>query len=311
MRLAFFGSDPFSVPSLTALLEAGHEVVLVVSNPDRPRGRSGAPQPTPVTAAAQAAGIAVLTPEGRPDEACAAALRAAGVELAVVVAYGQFLPRVVREAPARGFAINVHASLLPRWRGASPDAAAILAGDERTGVTIQRLVAKMDAGPVLCARETAIDPRETRGALRERLGLLGAALLVEEALPSIAAGTAVAVEQDPAQVTFAPLLTKQDGRLELSRPADELARRVRACAPWPGAFLELSAGGRLQVLAASSSPTGDAGPVGRVLGVTGDTLHVACGAGALVLTEVKPDGKKAMSGAAWANGRRLRSGDPL
>ena len=311
MRLAFFGSDPFSVPSLQAVLAAGHEVTLVVTNPDRPRGRSGSPQPTPVRAAAEAAGIPVLAPEGRPDEACAAAMQAARVELAVVVAYGQFLPKRVREAPERGFAINVHASLLPRWRGASPDAAAILAGDPTTGVTIQRLVAKMDAGPVLCRRETPIWAEETRGALRERLGVLGAELLVEEALPAIAGGTAQAVEQDEALVTWAPLLTKEDGRLDLTRPADELARRVRACAPWPGAFLELP-GGRLQVLQATSAASGPGGaPPGCVLGSGEQGLLVGCGQGTLVLREVKPDGKKAMSGAAWANGRRLRAGEAL
>lgn len=165
----------------------------------------------------------------------------------------------------------------------------------------------MDAGPVLCRRETPIGPDETRGELRERLGALGAALLVEEGLPAVAAGKEP-LPQDEALVTLAPLLTKDDGRLALERPAAELSRRVRACAPWPGAFLEL-AGGRLQVLLAREAP--GAGAPGRVLGLEGEGLLVGTGAGALLLVEVKPDGKKAMSGRSWANGRRLGPGDAL
>lgn len=308
MRLAFFGSDPFSLPSLLYTLAAGHEIALVVTNPDRPKGRSGAPQPTPVRAEAEARGIPVLAPEGKPDQAVAERIGAAGIELAVVVAYGQFLPRIVRAAPSRGFSINVHASLLPRWRGAAPDAAAILAGDPITGVTVQRMVARMDEGPVLARRETPIGAEETRGQLRERLAVLGAELLVEEALPAVAAGTAVETEQDASLATHAPLLEKEHGRLDLTRPAEELGRQVRAYAPWPGAFLQLESG-RVQVLRAAPRPA-DGAP-GRVLGEEGEALLVSTGRGALLLQEVKPDGKRAMSGTSWARGRRLRPGDAL
>ncbi|MEZ6189189.1 MAG: methionyl-tRNA formyltransferase [Planctomycetota bacterium] len=307
MRIAFFGSDGFSVPCLEALAAAGHEVALVVTNPDRPQGRSKTPIPTPVKELALERGWPVFQPEGRPGEEGARRMQDAGVELAVVVAYGQFLGRQVRRASSLGYAINVHASLLPRWRGAAPDAHAILAGDARTGVTVQKLLAKMDAGPVLAARETPIGPRETKGELRERLSHLGAELLVD-AVAQIAAGDPTFVEQDPAGITFAPLIQKQDGRLDLALPAVELERRVRAMLPWPVASIEL-AGGRLQVLEARVVADAEGAP-GEVLAL-GDAPRIATGAGALELVEVKPAGKRAMPGAAWANGQRLQVGDRL
>ncbi|MCA8925282.1 MAG: methionyl-tRNA formyltransferase, partial [Planctomycetes bacterium] len=294
MRIAFFGSDGFSVPSLEAAAAAGHEVALVVTNPDRPRGRSGTPQPTPVKALAVERGWPVFQPDGRPGEAGAARLREAGVELSVVVAYGQFLGREVRRAPSLGYAINVHASLLPRWRGAAPDAHAILAGDAITGVTVQKLLAKMDAGPVLAARETPIGPEETKGELRERLAHLGAGLLVD-ALRAIEGGAPAFLEQDPAGVTFAPLIQKTDGALELGAEAAALERRVRAMLPWPVAYLDLPSG-RVQVLRARVHPEA-AGAPGEVLALE-EGPWIATGAGALELVEVKPAGKRAMPGSA-------------
>ncbi len=309
MRIAFLGSDAFAVPSLEAAVAAGHEVTLVVTNPDRPKGRSGAPQPTPVKEAALRLGLPVYQPEGKLGADAAARIGESGAELGVVVAFGQFLGRRVREAPSRGYSINVHASLLPRWRGAAPDFAAILAGDAETGVSIQKVDAALDAGDVLLSAATPIGDDEPRGALRARLGGLGAELLVR-ALAAIEAGTATFTPQDPAAVTHQGIVKKEDGRLDLTRPAAELARRVRACDPWPTGTLDL-ADGPLQVLRARGV-AGEGAPA-TVLDVgAGDgSVTLATGEGALALVEVKPAGKRAMAGAAWARGRRLKAGDRL
>jgi len=311
MRIAFFGSDAFSVPGLRALEAAGHEVALVVTNPDRPRGRSGKPRPTPVKEEAERIGCALLQPEGKPGAAVAERIEGLGCELSVVVAYGQIIGRRVRRAAGLGYAINLHASLLPRWRGAAPVAAAILAGDAVTGVSVQKLWAKMDAGSVLLAREAPIGPETTRGALRNALSALGAEAL-PEAVGRIAGGEAEFSPQDEARATYAPLLQKADGRLDLARPAPELDRRVRAFTPWPGAFCALDTG-RLGVLRAAplAGPPREAPGPGTVLAVGADGLDVATGEGALRLVEVKPAGKRAMRALDYANGRRLRPGDPL
>lgn len=315
MKLAYFGSDPFAVAPLEALIADGHEVALVVTNPDRPRGRSGDPQPTPVKEVALRIGAPLLQPEGKLGAPEAERVRASGAELGVVVAFGSFLVKAVREAPSLGYSINVHGSVLPRWRGAAPDAAAILHGDRETGVTIQRVEKVLDGGPVLLARTTAIGDDETKGALRERLSVMGAELVVE-AVRRIAAGTAVFTPQDEAGVTHAPTLVKDDGRLDWTRPAVELARRVRACSPWPSGWVPL-AEGPLQVVRARACP--GAGAPGELLAITkgpsggeGDGgVSVATGDGALELVTVKPAGKREMAGAAWARGRRLAPGATL
>jgi methionyl-tRNA formyltransferase len=322
MRLVFFGSDAFAVPSLERVVAAGHEVALVITNPDRPKGRSGAPQPTPVKEAALRLGLEVLQPEGKLGDEAAGKIAASGAELGVVVAFGQFLTKRVREAPSRGFSINVHGSLLPRWRGAAPDFGAVLAGDAETGVSIQKVEKTLDGGDVLLRATTPIGADEGRGALRERLGLLGADLLVQ-ALEQIAAGTARFEPQDAALVTHQGIVKKEDGRLDLSRPAVELERRVRACDPWPAATLELPSG-PLQVLSARATEVEQEGAPGAVLEVApGTVLEVQPGEGAVVvatgppgsgalhLAQVKPAGKRAMAGAAWARGRRLGPGDRL
>lgn len=315
MRIAFLGSDAFAVPSLRALVDAGHEPVLVVTNPDRRRGRHSALLPTPVKELALELGAPLVQPEGRPGRALADELVGRGAELGVVVAYGQFLTRRVREAPTRGFSINLHGSLLPRWRGAAPVAAAIKAGDAVTGVSVQRVEQRMDAGPVLLAREEAIRPDDTREGLRARLSVLGAAALVE-AVALVEEGGAAFREQDEALATYASILDKDDGRVALTAGAAELDRTVRAYAPWPAAFLELGGKvGRLQLLRvrpAAAPPEQASAPAGVVLALTSDEgLVVQTGEGALELLEVKPTGKRAMSGAAFARGRRLRPGEPL
>jgi len=311
MKLAFFGSDAFAVPSLEALAAAGHEVALVITNPDRRRGRSKTLLPTPVKEVGERLGAAILQPEGRPKRVDAAQLREAGCELGVVVAYGQFLGRRVREAPSRGYSINLHGSLLPRWRGAAPVAAALLAGDAVTGVSVQKVAQVMDAGDVLLSREEPVRPDDTRGGLRERLSRLGAEALVE-AVGRIAAGEARFVPQDEAAATYASLLSKEDGRLDPALPAAELERRVRALSPWPTAYLTLDGGERLQVLRADVvAGEGEPGTVLAVDGKAGEGLTVAVGEGALRLLEVKPTGKRAMPAKAYANGRRLAAGQRL
>ncbi len=312
MRIAFLGSDAFAVPSLRALADAGHEVARVVTNPDRRRGRSKTLLPTPVKELALELGAPVEQPEGRPGAEVAQRIAGSGAELGVVVAYGQFLGRAMRRAPARGFSINLHASLLPRWRGAAPVAAAIRAGDAVTGVSVQRVERRMDAGPVLLAREEPIRPDDTREGLRERLAELGAQALVD-AVARIERGEAVFTPQDEAQATYAPILGKEDGRVELAAPAAELDRTIRAFHPWPGAFLELGGKvGRLQLLRARPvEGAGEDAAPGTILATTDVGLVVQAGAGALELLEVKPAGKRAMSGAAFARGRRLAAGESL
>jgi len=230
------------VPSLRALHSAGHEIVLVITQPDRPGHRMKV-TPPPVKVAAQELGLPVLQPEKIRDPSGISRLRELKPDLIVVVAYGQIIPREVLTIPAKGV-VNVHASLLPRHRGAAPIARAILAGDDETGVTIMKMDEQLDHGPVLAVRSTTIGSREDAGALTERLAEMGAELLVEtlDRLDQIAA-----VEQEHAQATVAPRLRKQDGELELDMDANEIDRRVRALQPWPGTTLPTRRG-RVKVL---------------------------------------------------------------
>jgi methionyl-tRNA formyltransferase len=307
VKLVFFGSDAFATPSLSALAAAGHDIVLVVTNPDRRKGRSKKLIPTPVKEEALRLGAPVYQPEGRPRRECRERITELGAELGVVVAYGQFLSKRVREAPSLGYSINLHGSLLPRWRGAAPVAAAILAGDVETGVSIQRVEKEMDSGPLLLSRTESIAADDTRGGLRDRLCTIGAQALVD-AVATIAAGAATFEPQDSAGITLATMLAKSDGASRVDENASDLARRIQAFSPWPCAFFEL-AGGRLQVLSAAIAE-GEGEP-GTVLATEGDALRIATGQGALDLLEVKPPGKRAMTGAAFSRGRRLAVGDLL
>ena len=309
MRFAFFGSDAFALPTLVALCEAGHQPVLVLTNPDRRRGRSKTLHPTPIKEEALRRGAPVLQPEGRPGRAEAEAISAAGAELGVVVAYGQFLTKRVREAPACGYSINLHGSLLPRWRGAAPVAYALRAGDAQTGVSVQRVEQRMDAGPVFASRQEPIGPEDTRGGLRDRLSLIGAALVVE-VVDAIARGEAEPRPQDEAAVTLASKLSKEESVLELTASARELDLATRAFSPWPGAKLALESG-ELNLLRVRPLGLEPAGAPGTLLELRPEGIVIATGAGALELLEVKPAGKRAMSGRAYANGRRLELGQAL
>ncbi|MEO0326116.1 MAG: methionyl-tRNA formyltransferase [Myxococcota bacterium] len=303
MRAAFFGSPAFAVPCLDALATVA-EVVLVVSQPDKPRGRGLKLQPPAVKARALELGLPVHQPRKVRDGSLAARLQELELDVAVVVAYGRILPRAVLDAPRRG-CVNVHGSLLPRWRGAAPIQYALMHGDARTGVTLMRMDEGMDTGPMIAARETAIDPDEDTPALGARLATLGAALL-RDALPAYVAGERDATPQPREGVTHAALLTKEDGRLDLRQPAATCHDRVRALRPWPGTFLE-RAGQRLKVH--RSARRDAAGAPGEVLAIGDDSLIVACGEGAIALEEVQEPGRRRVSGAELARAGRIAPGE--
>jgi len=321
MRVVFFGTPTFAVPSLEALRRAGVEVIAVVTQPDRPRGRSHSTLlPCPVKAAAQDAGLPVFTPENPRDPEFMAALTALAPDLGVVVAYGHLLRPALLAIPRLGL-VNVHASILPRWRGAAPIHWAVKAGDAETGVSIMRVEQGLDSGGVWHIRRTPIGPTDTTGILFERLAHLGAEALLE-ALPRIAAGEAP-VAQDPAGVTHAPKVTRDDARVDWHQPAAVVDAQIRAMDPAPGAWT--SVGGRdLKTFAENREQRTENGggkpqPPFSVLGspfsdkpgtITMDSgvVMVACRDGWLCLGDVTPAGGKRQSALAWYRGAQLPDG---
>ncbi|HKA15097.1 MAG TPA: methionyl-tRNA formyltransferase [Myxococcota bacterium] len=308
MRLIFFGTPEFAVPTL-ARLAAEHELAAVVSQPDRPSGRGRRVQASPVSAFAQGRGLALLRPErvGAPE--VVAALRAAAADLGVVVAFGQFLPKSVRELPRLGYLINGHASVLPRHRGAAPIPRAILAGDVETGISVMRVEREMDAGPVALVRTTPIAPDEDAGALGDRLARI-AADAIAEALAQIADGFDSWREQDPARATLAPKIGSSELAIDWREPAPAIALRVRAFAPEPGARTLLR-GEPLRILAARSEP----GAADRAPGTTrvgaGEPLRVATSDGWLIPERVQRAGGNALDIAAYLRGRPISDGEKL
>ena len=295
------GSPAFAVPSLRALVASGMAVVAVVTQPDRPVGRGGKVQPPPVKAAALELDIPVLQPESLRDTALHDRLRLFDAAVFVVAAYGKILPQAVLDIPPHG-CLNVHASLLPRWRGASPITAAILAGDPVTGVSIMRLVRKMDAGPVISRVETPVLPGDTTGSLESRLAELGASELVR-VLPGWLSGAAEAVPQDESAVTVCGLVSKDAGHLHAAHTAAEAERAVRAYNPWPGAFV-LYRSERLAIWRASVEP-GET-PQPGTTAVLQRSPAVAFTGGWLVLEEVQRPGGKRLTGAQFLAGERGR-----
>lgn len=298
LRLAYFGTPDIAKTVLAALLDAGQDdVVLVVSQPDRPKGRGKKLEPTPVKALAEARGLPVTQPTKLKDGALAAQLRALEVDLAIVVAYGRILPKDTFEAPA-AHTWNVHASLLPRHRGASPIQHAILAGDAETGVTLMQLSEGLDEGAMLYARSLPLDGTETSETLTEALAKLGGEALVAGLALAKTEGLEV-TPQDEARVTYAGLIDKAEGALDFTRPAAELERRIRAFHPWPGGFVPMP-DGPLKILAATVGPdVPDARP-GTLTALK--PLTVQTGAGTLVITQLQPPGKRPMDAAAFLNG---------
>lgn len=308
MRIAFLGTPEVAVPSLDALVAAADlEVVVVLCNPDRPKGRSRTPVPPPVKVAAEQHGIEVWQPT-KPREVLEA-FRALEVDACAVVAYGALLPADVLAAGGAGF-VNLHFSLLPRWRGAAPVQHALRAGDEVTGVTTFVLDEGMDTGPVLRRVEVPIEPEEGAGALLARLAELGAPVLVES-LRALHAGEQP-VPQPAEGATLAPKIRPEDVQLDLARPAEKLGWLVRSADPAPGAHTTFR-GARLKVFGAVPVATADHAPAapGTVVAVDKDGVVVACGSGALRLTEVQPAGKPRMAATAFANGARIEVGERL
>jgi len=299
------GTPAFACPSLEALLALPDPVVGVVCQPDRPRGRGLALTAPEAKQVALAHGVPVLQPERLRDPAFQQALAALAPDLVVVAAYGKILPRAVLDLPRHG-CINVHASLLPRHRGAAPIAWAILAGDDSTGVTIMAMNEEMDAGDILLQRATPIGPDETCGALTARLARLGAEALVE-AIAALEAGTIRPAPQPAAGVTFAPRITREQGRIEWTRPAVELERLVRGLAPAPSAFTTLD-GEVLKAHRAALAPHAPGAPPGRVVVASPDGIVVATGQGALRLLEVQLEGRRRLGAAEFLAGHHLVPG---
>jgi methionyl-tRNA formyltransferase len=305
-RIVFMGTPSFACPSLAALLAGPDTVVGVVSQPDRPRGRGLAVTPPPVKTLALAHGLPVLQPVKVRTPEFLDELRGFAPDAIVVAAYGRILPRTILDLPPHG-CINVHASILPRHRGAAPIQHAILAGDRETGVSIMAMSEEMDAGDVLLVRTTPIAADDTGGSLGERLSNLGATALVD-AMAGIKSGSARAAPQPSDGVTFAPRIEREHTRLDWTRPAAELARTVRAFAPEPGAFTTMD-GATLKVFAAETRE--GRGEPGRILEANPNGLVVAAGDGALALVEVQPPGKRRMPIGAFLAGRRVTPGSCL
>jgi len=334
--IVFFGTPDFAVPTLAALVAAGRAPVCAVTQPSRRAGRGQEAQDPPVARWARAHGLPVVQPErvGAPD--FLAELRGLAPGIAVVVAFGQIFPRDLLALPAHG-CINLHASLLPRWRGAAPIQAAVAAGEERTGVTTMQMEAGLDSGPILLQEEVAIGPEETAGELSRRLAATGAALVVRT-LDELERGTLTPLPQGSELATYAPRLTRESGKVDWSLSAAALADRLRAYTPWPGLTAELAGApvkvvrartlastrtagtartpgtecgtSSLESLLSLESWGGEGPPPGTILGLRDGRLAVACGGGSvLAVEELQRPGRKAVQAAAFVNGERLRPGD--
>ncbi|NPV09922.1 MAG: methionyl-tRNA formyltransferase [Anaerolineae bacterium] len=297
-RIVFLGSPQFGVPSLRELAQHFH-VVEVITQPDRPAGRGRRFQEPPVKRAARELGLPVWQPEHLRGRKALEHLRSLQPDCGVVAAYGEILPREVLDVPARGF-LNVHASLLPRYRGASPVSAAILNGDGETGVSIMLLDEGMDTGPVLARDSTPIQPDDTRGSLEERLAELGADLL-RDVLPGWLAGSLHPEPQDERQATITRPLTREDGEMQWTRPADYLERLCRAMDPWPGAYTHWE-GTLLKVWRAEVPKTDALAEPGTVVRVNG-AVAVGTGRGLLRLLTVQPEGRPRMPAEEFVRGR--------
>lgn len=308
MRVVFWGSPAFAIATLEALLASAHEVVAVVTQPPRLKGRGRREEPTAVGRRARAAGIPVLAPDRPRGEAFLADLRALDPDVFVVAAYGAILPPEALAIPPHG-AFNVHASILPAYRGAAPVTRAILDGRTETGVSLMRMEAGLDSGPVLLRATTPITPDDTAGTLTERLAKLGAGLLVA-ALDSLTLGSLPETPQNAAAATYAPKVTAEQARLDWTRPADEIERSVRAYDPWPGAWTTWH-GERLRVFRVEPL-SGEAGEAdaGTIVGLDPAPV-VRVGDGRVRLVVVQPAGGRRMAGDAWARGRSVAPGEGL
>ena len=302
-RIIFMGTPEFAVESLRACLDVG-DVVAVVTRPDKPRGRGQLSAASPVKRAATQLGIRVLQPIKLREAGFLDAVRELSPDVAVVAAYGKVLPRELLEVPGHG-CINVHASLLPRFRGAAPIQWAIASGDNRSGVCLMKMDEGLDTGPILRCAEVPIGPEVTSDELQQTLARVGAEL-IRRYLPDYLSGKLQLTPQSREGVVLAPMLKKEDGQLDFGRPAAELERRVRAFQPWPGAFTRFQG----KVLKVHRARTGArTGSPGTVLAVGEQGIEVACGEGSLSLLQVQPEGKRTMSSAEFLAGHRIAVGE--
>jgi methionyl-tRNA formyltransferase len=304
MRVVFLGTPDFAVPTLEALVGAGHEVAAVITQPDRPAGRGRQLTPPPVKQAALSLGLPVHQPSKIRTPEFHAWLRGLGADAFVLVGYGRIIPQSIIDIPPLGI-INVHASLLPKYRGAAPIQWAVANGEARTGVTTMRIDAGLDTGGMLLKAETAIGPEETSVELAARLAPMGAALLIE----TLAAGTITPEAQDEAQASYAPILKKEDGLIDWTRPADQIHNRVRGFQPWPGCYT----GFRGQLLHIwRTRPAGAMDGAPGSLHPSKNRLVAACGCGSgLELLEVQVEGRKRVDAAAFLNGHRVMQNELL
>jgi methionyl-tRNA formyltransferase len=306
MRIVFAGTPDFAVPALEALARAGHDLAGVLTQPDRPAGRGLAPAASPVKAAAARLGIPVLQPASLKTPEAQGVVRALAPDALVVAAYGLILPQAVLDIPPLG-AINIHASLLPRWRGAAPIQRALLAGDRETGISIMRMEAALDTGPVLLCEAVPILPGETAGTLHDKLAALGARLVVA-ALDGLGRGTLAAAPQPADGATYAAKLDKREARIDWTRPAAEIERQVRAFNPFPGATARVR-GTEVKIWRAVLAD--GAGEPGAVIAIDPTGIMVASGAGALRLEELQRAGGKRLPAREFLRGFPLAVGERL
>ncbi|MFC4076461.1 methionyl-tRNA formyltransferase [Salinithrix halophila] len=307
-RVVFMGTPDFAVPSLRALVDAGLDVAAVVTQPDRPRGRKRELTPPPVKRAALEMGMDVLQPEKLWQSTALGKILTVEPDLVVTAAYGQILPRELLEAPRFG-CINVHASLLPKYRGGAPIHHALIRGEKEVGVTIMYMVEALDAGDMLLQRAIPVTESDDVGTLHDRLSVLGAELLTE-VLPDILSGKAQARPQDPEQVTYAPNIKREDEKIDWTKGGRALFNQVRGLRPWPVAFTSWK-GKPLKIWRAHPLEASVMAEPGTVIRVDSAGIVVATGEGALVLTELQPAGKKAMSVEEFLRGRNMEPGERL
>lgn len=314
MRIVFAGSGTFGLPSLKALVEGGQEVVLIVTQPDRPAGRGQELRIGPTKWFAREQDIPLVQPEDINSKAAVRKIHGVQPDLLLVISYGQKIGQTLLDMPPHG-AINLHASLLPKYRGAGPINWAIINGEFETGLTVMAMTEQMDAGDILGQRATPIDPQETAGELAERLSTLGSRL-VTEVVREIALDEVGRRHQSDTQVTLAPRLKKSDGRIDWNQPAQEVYNRIRGTTPWPGAFTHLEAASkkpalRLVIEKAALLALPARGEPGTVMAAGPEGIDVVAGKGALRLLELTPAGKRKISAADFVNGYRVKAGSRM
>ena len=308
MKIVFMGTPDFSVETLKQILAAGHEVSLVVTQPDRPRGRGKKPSFSPVKEYAMEQNIPCFQPEKIRDESCMEILQKEQADIFVVVAFGQILPQRILDIPKYG-CMNVHASLLPKYRGAAPIQWSVINGDAETGVTTMRMDAGMDTGDILLQERIAIAPDETGGSLFDKLAVAGGALCVKT-LSRIADGTIESIPQDHEAATYTRMISKQDGEIDFTLPAERIECLIRGMNPWPSAYTRIG-NKMLKIWEADVIAQKDAHQPGEIFDVTKDAFCVAAGEGALKILSLQLEGKKRMNTADFLRGYTLENGDCL